>query len=427
MLSLNQKLRRSLRLLALAPVVGVPSLALAQLPPPDLVLSEPRQALLEIGPVDFHVLANMSFVYDDNINLHENPASGGIDTNGKPIPTGSDFIYTFTPALIFTKPNTLEGTRTTWSVNYSPSFIYFFKNTDESSIDQSVQAQAGYALTKLTLGLSASYVQTDGGVVDVGSRVNQTGYNVALTARYEMSEKTFFQMDGSFTLTDYETLTDSDEWRVTPTVNYQISPKVTVGLGLTVGQLYVDQQTSETVGTNTFITTQVEPQTYLGPTLTARYQSTEKTDVSLSVSEEWRSYPDGNTSIKPVFTLAGSYRPFDGTAFGLSAYQTIENSAVISGANYTTTGCAVSARQRLRDRLFATFGFTYNYSVYAPTTTGVVTSRVDDYLLLRTGLEATVGQNWTVGIFYQFSQDVSTDKTYSYHDTQVGIQAGWAY
>ena len=76
MLSLNQKLRSALRLLALATVVGGPSLALAQLPPPDLVLSEPRQALLELGPVDFHARATTSFIYDDNINLHDGPTTG---------------------------------------------------------------------------------------------------------------------------------------------------------------------------------------------------------------------------------------------------------------------------------------------------------------------------------------------------------------
>ncbi len=426
MLSINQKLRRTLRLLALAPVVGGPSLALAQLPPPDLVLSEPRQALLELGPVDFHARAATSFIYDDNINLHDGPTAG-IGTGGKRAPTGGDFIFTFAPGLILSQPPTLEATRTTWSLDYSPSFIYFLKNDGENSVDQDVRAKAGYALTKLTLGLSASYAKTAGGVVDVGSRVRQNNYGVATTARYEMTEKTFFQIDGSYRLTDYETLTDSQEWTVTPTVNYQISSKVTLGLGLTAGQLFVDQQSSAAVGTNIVIVTRTEPQTYIGPTLKGSYRTTEKTDVSLSLGAEWRTYPDGGTAVRPVFALAGGYRPFDGTAFSVEGHQRIENSAVISGANYTTTGVSGSVRQRLRERLSATFSATYDHSSYEPVSADVKTRRADDYLLLRTGLEATLGRSWTVGVFYLYREDVSTDKNYSFQDNQVGLQAAWTY
>ena len=427
MLPINQQLRRKLWRLALAVVAGSPALARAQLPPPDLVLSEPRQALLELGPVDFHVRATTSFVYDDNINLHDNTTTGGIDTSGKPLKSKDDFIFTFAPGLILSQPPTLDATRTTWSLDYTPAFIYFLKNDQENSVDQNVQARAGYALTKLTLGLSASYVKTAGGVVDVGSRVSQNNYGVATTARYEMTEKTFFQIDGSYTLTDYETLTDSQEWTVIPTVNYQISSKVTLGLGLTAGQLYVDQQASEQVGTNTVIVIRTEPQNYIGPTFKVSYRTTEKTDVSLSLGAEWRTYPDGRTALKPVFALAGSYRPFEGTAFSVEGHQRIENSAVISGADYITTGASVSVRQRLYNRLSGTFSATYDHSAYEPVSAGVTTTRVDDYLLLRTGLEATLGRNWTVGVFYLYRQDVSTDQSYSFQDNQVGLQAAWTY
>ena len=426
MLSNNQKIHRKLQWLALATIASSPALALAQLPPPDLVLSDPRAALFEFGPVDFHLRASTSFVYDDNIDLHDSSTSGGIDANGKSLVSDDDFIFTFAPTFIFSQPPTLDANRTTWSVDYTPSFIYFLKNDEENSVDQNVRAQAGYALTKLTLGLSASYVKTAGGVIDVGSRVSQNNYSTALTARYEMTEKTFFQMDGSFILTDYETLTDSAEWKVTPTMNYQVSPKVTLGLGLTLGQLYVGQQSS-LPGTNQTIIVTREAQTYIGPTLRASYRTTEKTDVSLSVGTEWRTYPSGDTTVKPIFALSGTYRPFDGTALSIEGHQHIENSAVISGANYITTGASLSVRQRLIDRLSGTFSFTYDHSDYAPVSAGVTTTRVDDYFLLRTGLDATLGRSWTVGVFYLYREDVSTDSNYSFQNNQVGLQATWAY
>lgn len=414
--------------------------AWAQLPPPDRILSEPRPALLHLGPLDVHARASSSFIYDDNISLHDHPRSGtqvsGIQTGEDGEPLGDDFIFTFSPGIVFTKAAGLDDSRTAFTLDYSPSLIFFLENPDQNSVDHNLRMNAGYAWTKLTLGLVQNFTSTEGGVVDVGDRVRQQNYNTGLTVRYELTEKTFLQLDGAYRLTDYKSLNDSQEWTVTPTANYQITPKVTLGLGVTVGQLYADEQTLETVvrpdgiggsKTNQFLVTKTEPQTYVGPTLRASYKTTEKTDVSLSFGGEWRTYPDGDDTFGPVFALTGSYRPFDGTAFTVEGHRRQQNSAVINGANYITTGGSVSVRQRLRENLFGTVGFTYDHSDYEPTSDDVETDRQDDYFLLRCGVDAILGRNWSMGLFYQYREDVSTDESYSFNNNQVGIQASWGY
>ena len=426
--------RRLLLLLAFAPLAG--GVARAQvsspLPPPKVLLTEPRPALLQFGSVDVHARAVTSFVYDDNISLHEQSGgSGGIQTGNRQPPLGDDFIYTFSPGLVLTKPTTLEDSRSRLSVEYSPAFVFFLKNDQENSIDHTAKLEAGYALTKLSVALVQDFSAQSGGVIDVGERVSQKNYHTAVSLRYELTEKTFFQMDGSYRITDFATRTDSEEWSVTPTMNYQISPKVTLGLGVTYGQLFVAEQTPHAViignTTNRFITTQTEPQTYVGPTLRASYQTTAKTELSLSFGGEWRQYSDGSSSFGPVFSLAGTYRPFEGTSVGLEAHRRQQNSAVLNGANFDSTGLSLSARQRLRDRLFGTVSATFDRSDYLPAHRGVQTTRRDDYFLLRYGLEAIVGRSWTIGVFHQFRQDVSTDKSFSFNNNQVGIQAAWGY
>ena len=214
-------------------------------------------------------------------------------------------------------------------------------------------------------------------------------------------------------------------------MNYQISAKVTLGLGVTVGQLYVNEQSQVVVtnltSTNSFITTKVLPQTYAGPTLRASYRTNEKTDISLTLGAEYRTYDDGSSEFGPVFALTGSYRPFEGTSFTLEAHRREQNSAVISGANYISTGASLSARQRFRDRLFGTLTASYDNADYVPTSRSAHTTRNDDYFLLRPGLEAIFGRSWTVGIFYQFRQDISSEEGYSFVNNQVGIQAAWGY
>ncbi|HTD68139.1 MAG TPA: hypothetical protein VK846_16565, partial [Candidatus Limnocylindria bacterium] len=54
-------------------------------------------------------------------------------------------------------------------------------------------------------------------------------------------------------------------------------------------------------------------------------------------------------------------------------------------------------------------------------------TRQDDYFLMRYGLEAIIGRSWTVGLFHQYREDISTDKRFSFDNNQVGIQAGWGY
>jgi hypothetical protein len=426
-----EKLRRSHMSLAFALIALATALGRAQLPPPDRILSEPRPALLHVGPFDVHGRATASFIYDDNISLHDRPRSGtqvgGIQTGRAREPLGDDFIFTFSPGIVFTKAGALEESRTAFSLDYSPSFVFFVENSDENSVDHSAQMQAGYALTKLTLGLVQNFNQTAGGVVDVGSRVQQKNYNTAVNARYEMTEKTFLQADGSFRLTDYETLTDSHEWSVTPTANYQISPKVTLGLGLTYGQLSVAEQGVVTNRVSTNVVTRTRTQSYVGPTLRATYKTTEKTDVALSFGGEWRMYEDGSDSFGPVFSLSGSYRPFDGTSFTLEGHRREQNSAVISGANFVATGASFGARQRLRDRLFGTATVSYENSDYEPTRGDVKTTRQDDYYLLRCGLEAILGRSWSIGLFYQYREDISSDESYSFSNNQVGIHAAWGY
>ena len=427
--------RRSLKLLVFVLLMGISVLTRAQLPPSNVLLTEPRPALVAFGPVDIHVRASASFIYDDNISLHDPPRSTatGIGVPKGQEPLGDDFIFTFSPGIIIAKPTTLQDSRTAFSLDYSPSFIFFLKNDEESSIDQSVKAEAGYAFTKLTLGVVQNFAETAGGVVDVGTRVDQKSYQTAANARYEMTEKTFLQIDGSYRLTDYETLTDSDEWSVTPTVNYQISPKVTLGLGVTYGQLSVSDQTTHVVtnvtanatNTNTFVTEKESTQDYIGPTLRASYRTTEKTDISLSVGVEYRQYSDGSSSWSPVFSLAGSYRPFEGTSFTIEGHRREQNSAVVNGANFISTGVSLSARQRLRERLFGTISASYDNADYEPVQRNVSVTRQDDYFLLRYGVEAIVGRSWTIGLFHQYREDKSTDKSFSFSNNQVGIQAAW--
>jgi hypothetical protein len=423
---------------SLAHLLACPPLVLGQLPPPNLLLTQPRPALLVFGPVDVHARVVTSFIYDDNINIHDQPRGGsGIQAGPTREPLGDDFIFTFSPGVQVTKPTTLENSRTALSVDYTPGFVFFLKNDEENSVDHNAKLSAGYALTKLTFNLAQDWSSTRGSVVDVGSRVSQVNYHTTAGLRYELTGKIFLNMDGNYRITDYETLTDSEEWSVTPTANYQISPKVTLGLGVTIGQLFVGEQRREIIVRTNAVTSAVRtnfvskvttrPQTYVGPTLRATYRTTEKTDVSLSLGAEWRTYDDGSSSFGPVFSLTGTYRPFETTSFSIEGHRREENSVVLNGQNFISTGGSIAVRQKIRERLSAHASFSYDNRDYKAARRGVDSTRTDDYFLLRYGLDVILGRSWTIGIFHQYREDTSSEKSFSFANNQVGIQAAWGY
>jgi hypothetical protein len=419
-------------------MLGGAVLARGQLPPPELVLSQPRAALLTLGPLDVHARAVSSFIYDDNLYVYDQPRPvGGIQTGATRDELGDDFIFTFAPGLQITKPTTLDTSRTALSVDYTPGFVFFLKNDDENSVDHNASLKAGYALTKLTLNIAQDWASTRGSVVDVGSRVSQVNYQTSVNLRYELTGKTFLQMDGVYRNLDYETLRDSEEWSTTTTANYQVTEKTTLGVGVTVGQLFVSEETQQTlvrtnpitsaVRTNLVRTTSTSAQTYVGPTLRASYKTTEKTDISLSFGGEWRTYDDGSSSFGPVFSLTGSYRPFETTSFSIEAHRREENSVVLSGENFISTGASLAVRQKIRERLSAHASFSYDNRAYKAARPGPDSGRSDDYFLLRYGLDAIVGRSWTIGIFHQYRDNTSSDKRFSFENNQVGIQAAWGY
>jgi hypothetical protein len=422
----NADLRRSWRWLALAPVATCPSLLQAQAPVPAINVNpeDERPPFFRAGAFDFHVRAVTSLVYDDNISLYENSDSS--ETRRRPL--GEDFVFTFSPGVTLLKASTLEDSRTSLALDYAPSFIFFAEHDGENSIDHLGRFEAGYALTKLTFHLSQDYAKTASTIVDAGDRVTQENFRTTLGARYELSQKTFLRADGTFRVTDYDQLTDSHEWSFLPTANYELTPKVTLGLGINVGQLFVDEQQLGT-GTNR-LTLDEQTQTYVGPTLRAVYKTTAKTDVTLLAGGEWRTYSEGGNDFGPVFSLKGTYRPFDSTALMIEGHRREQNSAVVSGANFVATGVSLGVRQRLFDRIFGEIRVSYDHSEYKSTVRRVAatrTDREDDYVSIRYGVEAALGRHWTLGVFHQYRNNDSNEEAFTFDNNQVGVQLTWRY
>jgi hypothetical protein len=389
--------------------------------PPEVLnrSTESRRSMVELGMFDLNPHVAVSSIYDDNIYLHDNTHE-------------DDFIWVVSPGFDIRKsPTELDSIFST-RLTYSPAFVFFTDHGTNDSIDHFLYWSGDMKLSRLTISVNQTFESSAGGVVDVGNRVEQNYYLTSARIGYDLSEKTSLQVGGTYRIRDYKRLIGSSEWLVDNAVHYQVSAKVRLGLGVSVGQTIVDETPLYLIDTNGIGPRQVmliregHTETFVTPSLRAAYRSTEKTDVSLSFGGEWRSYEDGGSRFGPVFTIAGNYHPWDHTTLSLEGHRREQNSAVLGGQNYVTTGFSIGAIRRFQERYRVQARFTYDNADYRDAHDGVSADRRDDYLLLRSAVDALLALNWTVGVFHQFRVNESTS-SYDFDNHQAGIQAVWSY
>jgi opacity protein-like surface antigen len=65
----------------------------------------------------------------------------------------------------------------------------------------------------------------------------------------------------------------------------------------------------------------------------------------------------------------------------------------------------------------------YENSDYTANRLGVIALRNDDYFFTRLGMDWALADRLTVGAYYQFRKNDSTDASHSFDNHQVGINA----
>jgi hypothetical protein len=372
----------------------------------DIVIPKIKPAEEELDPIRhrglrlsiFDVAVNIaaSAIYDDNIYISGRKPAG-------------DLTISFTPGF---NASTGGPDEKSLALAYTPNFVFFVEQGKNNSIEHAASLAARWPMAKLTLGMGESFQSTSGSVTDVGNRVNQQSYSTTLTSHYAWTEKTSFEINGTYNIHDYKNLIGSEDWSDANWINYQIKPKLSLSLGLTLGYNNVQRQPS---------------QTYEESSVRATYIVTGKISVNGSIGGQWRQFGGGvPQQFGMIFGLGASYLPRDGTFFTLESHRRNDNSAVLAGQNYTTTGLNVSVRQRVFDKLFVILAGGIDQADYTATTTRVVATRKDTYYTGRLGLDYRVSDRWQAGVFYQYRRNNSTGP-FGFDDNQFGVQGSYSF
>jgi hypothetical protein len=347
--------------------------------------------------------------YDDNIFISQQKHG--------------DFITHVAPSVDFVEGDKTAANSNYFNVDFRPTLYFYSRNSDQNRVDYFADLLYQHTWTRLTLSLEQRWDELTGPSIDVGNFFKRDIYTTTLSGSYTVDDKLSLAGTETQRISDFQNLgiTSTDEWITDLYANYQVAPKLTVGVGPRFG----------------FVTIADNPgQTYQDLLLRLNYKISEKINLTFDGGAEYRQFDGSPDRIYPIFDLNVSYTPFDGTAVSLSSYRQEVISYGDVGGDYTNTVVQVNAKQRFLGKYFLLASGGYDLADYqqiagAQPGTGAVAgttgNRRDNYYFVNVGVEWDPREWLSVSARYQYSQDKSTFETNSFTDNQADIQAALQY
>lgn len=283
-----------------------------------------------------------------------------------------------------------------------------------NGVDQQFVLHGQYRWDRLTLQSNLSFSYLDGPDRLAGTFTTQYLIDGLVRLLYDYSDKT--QLHAEFEqITDiYPSQIDSYEYIGRLGADYQITPKIKLGLEGVVGDLQVQDGGNSIYGQGL---------------LRAAYKLTEKLTFLASAGLEVVYYDSRDyTKALPVFDLSTTWSPFLGTSFGLTAFRKVFASPVEVGDVFTATGVQGSISQTFLQRFTASVFLGYENDQYSASGTNAInTSRADNYVYVRPNLTYTIGGWCNIVLYYQYGHNDSNLYGASFTDHRVGGQVIFAF
>jgi hypothetical protein len=352
-------------------------------------------------------------VYDDNINLQRTNAT-------------SDYYFTIEPSLMLGFGDIETRTDNYIRLDYLPAVFIFADHDENNSVQHVIRLDGQYHANRLTLSLSqivqimdgvdVQGVNSEGGLdqqvnLDIAGRTRFDVFSTHLNIAYYLTGKTFLSSGAEYTRNYYPSLISSETFSANVFLNYNLTPKVVLGLGGTFGQEHVDEPNPD--------------QDFEQINVRFSYQATGKIDFAASAGVEFRHFEGDLTDqhVSPIFEIGVNYAPFDGTKISLTANSRVLNSAVLASQNYVVTNLTAGIQQRLLQRVVLGFNGGYEHSDYFGTAGSTGPSRNDNYFFVQPSIAVSVTRYWTVGAYYLHRVNDSSFDAFSFHDNQVGLRS----
>lgn len=384
-----------------------------------------------LGPFDIQSRIATAVTYDDNILIASQNPEADLIWSLQPALLAvagdrtaiEDFQRTYHNVVRFSPDTFIITPQSDWPgkalmLDYGPRFNWFTTHTENDSIDQFLNFNALWPVSKIILGVRQEYVQQNATIIEAGRRTWQQTVPTALMSGYQFSEKTSVEVNLSRTAVSYEQqqgLADYTDWNWANWLNYQYSACFNLGWGANFGALELPSQPG---------------QVYEALMVRARYLYGTRIILDGAFGLQLRQYEGGvPNTMAPVFNLVARYAASESTVFHVTAFRR-ESPSVSSGYDYLSTGAAVGFQQRLGDRYFARLDLTCYTIDYLATSPALIATekahQTDTYFEVRPAYEVQFSHHLFGSVFYLF-RTLKADQGAGWTDNQIGTRLTWTF
>jgi hypothetical protein len=393
-----------------APVVAAPTPTTTETSPnvtapvPD---STSSAVTTEKGPFDWldsrlpiHFTLDFTSYYDDNIFI-------------SPVKT-DDYVFHISPGVTYSFGE--EGESDNYlALKYVPTVIEYYTNSQQDAVNQNADMLYEHNFKKLKLSLEQNYAHTNDTSIQAGTIVVGSVYDTIARASYDYSDKLSIQADFDQSLSYYPNpgYNNIYEWSGGAYFLYQITPKISLGVGPRAGYVAVPTQPG---------------QTWEQGLVHLTYNVTEKISLNASAGGEVRQFdtsiPDQVTG---VFNLGAYWTPFQDTSLNIGGYRKNDPSYSIGGSNFTATGVTAGIRQTFLENFAIGVNGGYENDDYTAASLSVTGARSDDYYYIHPYFQWNPERFFSLTAFYQYSANDSNLKSVTFNDNQVGTSLTFRY
>lgn len=362
--------------------------------------------IFRFGPVLFQPRADYGLMYGSGIQY----------TPGSPEAT---IIQTLSPGL-------RVDLGTHWALDYAPTFQFYSSDKFRDTVNQSFALTGGLEYEDWKLGLSQSAGYSSSPTVATGGQTDQSFYTTALTASRALTS----QISANFGLNQAITLVpgmeDTYGWSTSDSLNYQFWPRLNVGISLGGGYTMVENNRLAGAANN-------ENQTYEQAQVLVNWRATDKISFQLSGGLDDRQFNTAGAgdSLSPIFAATIQYQPIKATQISLAASRSVSSSALYQAAQETEiTTVGLNLNQQLFRRFSLGFGVAYSESAYGTAVNAAsagAANRTDNQFFFTARLSHPLFKRGSWSVFYQYSDNRSSQGGYTFESNQTGFEIGYHF
>ncbi len=318
-----------------------------------------------------------------------------------------------------------------WTLDYTPTLIYYSSSSFQDVLNQSVKLSFGSAFgNDWFFSGSQGYTDTSNPQIETGTQTDQENFATILNASYLFNEKMSLDMSlnqdlnyigNSESLTNQlQPLVDTKSWSTLEWLNYQFWPRFSAGLGLGFGYNQQDNSPDSIY------------EQYQGR---INWRATDKISFQLSGGLHDQQYLSGDAGnlLTPIFGGTIQYQPFEQTQLSVNFNRTVSNSSFQNQVDIVTAVTA-SLNQRLLGRLMLDLSGGYSTTEYQASVATLSTSRNDDVVSFTARLSCPFLKRATASVFYTYSDNNSTQSGfatagtgYGFTSSQGGLELRYQY